>query len=185
LCLATSKKSLLISAIEYRDFEMPPDAKLPEDAIRDFRKWIASGAIDPRDGKAPSKPEAGKPGASAELWSLKPVVNPRPPEPDGSGWARSEVDRFVLAKLQEQNLKPVSDAALAALLRRTTIDLIGLPPTLEMQHTFRDAARDDLPGAMRLLVDELLASPQLASGGVGTGWTRSGMPSPPATVATA
>ena len=153
------KKSLLISAIEYRDFEMPPDAKLPNDTIRDFRKWIASGAIDPRDGKAPTKPETAEPKASAELWSLKPVGNPNVPKL-GSGWARSDVDRFVLAKLHEQNLKPVSDADLDALLRRTTIDLIGLPPTLEVQHTFREAARDDLPEAMQLLVDELLASPQ-------------------------
>lgn len=43
-------KSLLISAIEYRDFEMPPDSKLPDDVIRDFKRWINAGTVDPRNG---------------------------------------------------------------------------------------------------------------------------------------
>lgn len=151
--------SLLISAIEYRDFEMPPDAKLPDDVIRDFKRWITSGAADPRNGQATTNPVASpKQTRSTDLWSLKPVTNPDPPTADD--WAAHDIDQFVWKRLSDEALKPVADAGTDAILRRTTLDLIGLPPSPEQQTKFRADASRDLDSAMRQTVEALLATPQ-------------------------
>lgn len=151
--------SLLISALEYRDFEMPPDAKLPDDVIRDFKRWIASGAADPRNGKAKTTPvEAAKQTQPIDLWSLKPVTNPEPPK--AGKWASTDIDRFISEKQSDEGLTPVADAGTDAILRRTTLDLLGLPPSPTQQTEFRAAASRDLDFAIRQLVDELLATPQ-------------------------
>ena len=153
------QESLLISAIEYRDFEMPPDAKLPDDVIRDFKRWVANGAVDPRKGKPAPSPittESKKP--ESDLWSLKPIAISEPPAV--TEWAISDIDRFVLRKMNDEGLEPVPDAGVDAILRRTTFDLIGLPPTVESLAAFRDAAGHGLNSALEQLVDELLASPQ-------------------------
>ena len=155
------KSSLLMSAIEYRDFEMPPDAKLPDSVIRDFRKWIQSGAADPRKGPGPASPSDNTATKTpVDLWSLQPVQAPEVPDSETDIWSGNDIDRFVLRRLTEHKLKPVNDAGIDTLLRRTTIDLTGLPPTIEQQRRFGDAAAADLNSAMEQLVDELLASPQ-------------------------
>jgi hypothetical protein len=74
-----------------------------------------------------------------------------------AGWPRTDVDRFVLAKLESANLKPVGDADRAALLRRVTFDLVGLPPTPEEVAAF---VADRSPDAFEKVVDRLLASPR-------------------------
>ena len=77
-------ESLLIAAIEYRDLEMPPDEKMPDEVIVAFRRWIALGAPDPRQRKsdADAKVEVPSPNSddASELWSLKPIAHPTPPE---------------------------------------------------------------------------------------------------------
>jgi hypothetical protein len=72
-------------------------------------------------------------------------------------WARSDIDRFVLAKLEAENLHPVADAAAIELVRRTSFQLVGLPPTETQIQQFQELP---IPQAMERLVDELLASPQ-------------------------
>jgi len=72
-------------------------------------------------------------------------------------WARSDIDRFVLAKLEAENLHPVADAAAMELVRRTSFQLVGLPPTETQIQQFQELP---IPQAMERLVDELLASPQ-------------------------
>ncbi len=150
-------ESLLIAAVEYRDLEMPPEGKLPEDVIADLRRWVGMGAPDPRvqEVAMPREPET-KPGAES-LWSLQPVERPEVPAVRGGDWARSDIDRFVLARLEQQELEPVADADPRRLLRRVYFDLVGLPPSPEDVRAF---AADPTPEHYRRIVDKLLKSPR-------------------------
>lgn len=149
-------KSLLIQAIEYRDIEMPPDGKLPDDVIRDFRRWVRMGAPDPRTGTMPVQASAADDASpAADLWSLEPVGDPEPPVLD-SDWPASTVDQFVHARHVERGLTPVADAESLVLLRRLCFDLTGLPPNAEQIAAIQ---ADASPEAFSTLIDELLASP--------------------------
>ncbi len=149
------RDSLLMRAIEYRDLEMPPDEKLPDNVIADFRRWIALGAPDPRTGK-PAATEQEQPRQPVDLWSFQPVVDPAVPAIQ-SDWPRTDVDRFVLTKLQQQNLTPNPDAEAAALIRRVYFDLIGLPPSPE---EVADFVADPSEEHLQSIVDRLLCSSQ-------------------------
>ncbi len=151
--------SLLLRAIAYNgDFhDMPPDGRLPAQTIADFRRWIELGAPDPRTALVPAAkaPEVVVPDP-AEHWAFKPVREHTPPQVKDESWPRDEIDRFVLARLDEAGLTPASDADPYTLLRRVYFDLTGLPPTPADTQAFVDDASDD---AYERVVDRLLASP--------------------------
>src|SRR4051794_40982759 len=88
-------------------------------------------------------------------WAFLPVKQPVVPTPRRSGWARNEIDNFVLAKLGDENLAPSPEADRATLIRRVTFDLTGLPPTRAEVDAF---ANDASPDAYEKVVDRLLAS---------------------------
>ncbi|MGP0067634.1 MAG: PSD1 and planctomycete cytochrome C domain-containing protein [Isosphaeraceae bacterium] len=140
---------------------MPPKGKLPASVVADFRRWIEMGAPDPRDGtgktSTASAPEAS-PNQGRDWWSLRPIARPKVPpiEPSMAGWARTPIDRFILARLAEKGLQPSRPADRRTLIRRLSFDLIGLPPTLAEIAAFLD---DQAPDAYERLVDRLLASP--------------------------
>ncbi|MEL7500547.1 MAG: DUF1549 domain-containing protein [Planctomycetota bacterium] len=150
------ENSLLIEAIRYDSFEMPPKEQLPESVISDFEKWVRMGAPDPREGPTLVKREIdfeeGK-----KHWSFQPLKISDAPSVKNQSWPRSDIDRYVLAKLESSSLKPVPDADRRTLARRLYFDLIGLPPTPEQLQTFLD---DESPSAVEDLVDQLLDSPQ-------------------------
>src|SRR5262249_31075634 len=79
-----------------------------------------------------------------------------PPAAHDDGWAKTAVDRYILAGLAAKGLKPAAAADKATLLRRVTIDLIGVPPTLAELDGF---LADESPQAFAKVVDRLLASP--------------------------
>ncbi|MFM1872157.1 MAG: hypothetical protein RL398_1579 [Planctomycetota bacterium] len=89
-------------------------------------------------------------------WAYRPLQRPDLPAVRDAGWARTEVDRFVLAGLEARGLKPAPEADRHTLLRRLTYDLTGLPPTAAEIEAF---VRDDSPEAYDKVVDRLLASP--------------------------
>ncbi len=91
-----------------------------------------------------------------EHWAFQPVgdVAPRGGKPDG--WARTEIDRYVLAKLAGQELEPSKPADRRTLIRRATFDLTGLPPTPEEVEAF---VNDSSGKAFEKVVDRLLALP--------------------------
>ncbi len=151
------KESLLINALRFEDFEMPPEEALPENVIADFEKWIKMGAPDPRDGLAKTARKGINFDKAREFWSFRPITAPQPPKVSGAEWARSDIDRFVLARMEAKDLKPVADAQPQALVRRLYFDLIGLPPTPAQVDEF---VADPSPEAFRALVDRLLDSPQ-------------------------
>jgi len=143
---------------------MPKDSPaLSDNEIATLRTWIKNGAALPDESEKP-------PALSAKLartyekeradhWAFQPLTHPQVPRMTGkgAGWATSDIDRFVLASLNEKEMTPVGDVGPEALIRRVTYDLIGLPPTpaavaaFRRHHSERDYAR---------LVDNLLASPQ-------------------------
>jgi hypothetical protein len=152
------EKSLLIKALQYTDDElkMPPKAKLPKQVIADFEQWIAMGAPDPRDTDN-TKTRTIDLEAGRKFWSFQlPHLHPVPAVKDVA-WVKNDIDRFVLAKLEEKQLQPVKLADRRTLIRRVYFDLIGLPPTPEQVEAF---VNDRRPEAFAELIDRLLASPR-------------------------
>src|SRR5262249_30666553 len=152
---------LLIQAIRYtnKDFKMPPNdagGKLPDAVIADFVTWVRMGAPDPRDA-APSVPKQYDPTKNKSWWAFQALKKPAPAQPEKSDWPRGEIDKYVLAGLQDKEIKPVADADKQTLIRRVYFDLIGLPPTPDQVDAFLN---DNSPGAYEKIVDQLLASPQ-------------------------
>src|SRR6185436_2227780 len=95
--------------------------------------------------------------AQRALWSIQPIHKPAVPAVSHGDWAKSDIDRFVLANLERAGLAPVGPASKLALIRRATLDLTGLPPTIEDIEAFQN---DDSADAFAKVVDRLLASPR-------------------------
>lgn len=153
-------ESKLIQAIRYKDrIKMPPAGRLAEDDIATLETWVRSGAVwghpSPRS-KEKSEPYVITPEARA-FWSFQPVKQPPVPSVKDRSWTKTPIDAFVLAKLESAGLKPVRFADKRTLIRRATLDLIGLPPTPEEVEAFE---KDSSPRAFEKVVDRLLASPQ-------------------------
>jgi hypothetical protein len=159
--------SILMQAVQYESFEMPPKGKLPDESIAILEQWIARGAAWPGATSHPVKPRSADRGFSDEdkaWWAFQPVQNPKPPTIEGDSWSRNEIDRFLLQQMTANGLTPAPEADRATLIRRVTFDLIGLPPTPEEVAQF---TADTQPDAYERLVDRLLASPQF-----GERWAR-------------
>ncbi len=150
------EKSLLIKAVRYTDenLQMPPkNKKLSLDHIADLEAWVKMGAPDPRTA-APSS--ARKTQLIAKHWAFQPVRQPAVPRTKNQRWAKTPVDAFILARLEEKKLSPSSVADKRTLIRRATFDLLGLPPTPQ---EVRDFIADSSLDAFARVVDRLLASP--------------------------
>ncbi len=91
------------------------------------------------------------------FWSFQPVRVVAPPAVRASGWPKSPIDHFILARLEQKDLGPAAAADRRTLLRRATFDLTGLPPTPEEADAF---LADESPEAFDKVVDRLLASPR-------------------------
>ena len=150
-------KSLLMEAVRYESYEMPPDEQLPANEIALLERWIKMGAPDPRESKAP-KPDPAK------LWALQPIIKPAVPKVRDAKWTRDDLDAFILRKLEEAGLSPNGDADRYTLLRRVTFDITGLPPTPAEIEAF---ISDKSNRAYEKVVDRLLDSP-----GFGDHWAR-------------
>ena len=140
---------------------MPAKADpLSDEAIAHIAAWIDAGA--PYD-----KPLLAKTGSGQNrdvvtekdrtFWSFQPLPPPHVPSVKNKAWARNDIDRFILARLEAKKLKPNPSLDRRQLIRRASFDLIGLPPTSEEMETF---VNDKAPDAYERLIDRLLASPQ-------------------------
>lgn len=89
-------------------------------------------------------------------WAFQPLTNPTPPSIAGDTWARTDIDRFVLAKMQGHALKPAPAAERRVWLRRAKFALVGLPPTPEELEAF---VQDTRPDACERVIDQWLNSP--------------------------
>jgi hypothetical protein len=159
------EQSKLIHALRYSDphLQMPPSGKLDDQIIADFEQWIAGGAPDPRvetvDGAGPKRRVVDEVELQKgrQWWAFQAVkVLPQPVSAHSSS-ARTKVDHFVYAKLQEKGLAPSAEADPRTLIRRAYIDLIGLKPTYEEVEAY---ASDASSNKYEALIDRLLAMPQ-------------------------
>ncbi len=151
--------SVLIEAVRFTrsDLEMPPHEQLSAADIQHLERWVQMGAPGPRDGKVhvvddPSDPVQGK-----EHWAFRPLGQSLPPEVSTTNWPRNAIDRFVLAQLENAELRPADDARPIDLLRRLSFQLTGVPPSRSLTEEFLSDSR---PAAVQRLVDRLLTSPQ-------------------------
>lgn len=154
-------ESLLWSAINHEDFVMPPRKKLSDREIADFKDWIEMGAPDPRKSKVETIKSTVTENDIKEgrkFWSfVRPKSTPVPKIEDQL-WAKNDIDCFVAAKLNSENIQPVGDADPNALLRRLTIDLTGLPPNPDQVEWFERKYAEDPDAAIGRVVDRLLES---------------------------
>jgi len=153
------EKSLLVKAIRHaeEELEMPPKTRLPDQQVSDFEDWIRDGAFDPRKAKAPvTGPYKVDFEVAKNFWAFQPVKKTQPPAVQNAAAAPTPIDRFLQAKREEKGLPTGKSAEKAALIRRATFDLIGLPPTPEEVDAF---VNDSAPSAFTKLIDRLLASP--------------------------
>ncbi|HKB36602.1 MAG TPA: PSD1 and planctomycete cytochrome C domain-containing protein [Gemmataceae bacterium] len=156
-----ARKSRLLMAIKQKhdELKMPPKKKLADDVIADFEKWIVMGAPDPRDTPARVTKNEIDIEKGRKFWSFQPPKKTAPPAVKDAAWARSDIDRFLLADLEAKGLKPVADADPRTLIRRLTLDLTGLPPSPEDVEAFVKEHGAKPQAALARAVDRLLASP--------------------------
>ena len=158
---ADPKSSLLVKAVSYSDpdLQMPPKKRLSAQEVGDLSLWIKMGAPDPRAEPAKSGVSVAKAydyNVLRKTWAFHTPTAPKIPEIRHPGRARSPIDRFILAKLDENHLIPAKPADKLTLIRRATFDLTGLPPAPEEIDAF---LQDHSPDAFARVVDRLLASP--------------------------
>lgn len=151
------RESLLYQAVSrtHARLKMPPSGILKDDEIRDLGEWIEQGAVWP---DAPVK--TGKrfriTADQRAFWSFQAIRAPSIPVPKNAAWARTPVDRFILARLEEKGLEPLPPADKRALIRRASFDLTGLPPAPgEVEAFVQDPSKD----AFVKVVEHLLQSP--------------------------
>lgn len=158
--LGKPDSSLLMEAVRYESFEMPPSKKLDDAQIEVLSKWIAMGAPWPGDdGKVALRTQGDVfSKEDREWWAFQPVVRQVPPEDvPQADWCRNEIDRFISVRHEKEQLAPAPEAERRALIRRVYFDLIGMPPSAEAIQNFEN---DPDPNAYEKLVDSLLARPE-------------------------
>jgi mono/diheme cytochrome c family protein len=151
--------SLLIKAIRqtHDRLKMPPGGKLKDEEISAIVDWVKAGAVWPVALLAPV-PAAGYmiTPEQRSFWAFQRVHKPAIPRVRNPRF-RSPIDALVLAKLEEKGLAPSPAADKRLLIRRATLDLIGLLPTPDEVDSF---LADHSPDAFAKVVDRLLASPR-------------------------
>lgn len=158
------EQSLLIKKVLLKDpkHRMPQSAPpLSSDEIAILTKWVKDGAAWPDETEKLPPLSASLRKTYTDLrahhWAFQPLSDPKAPAVADAAWPSNDIDRFVLAQLEQKNMKPVADADPVTLIRRVTYDLTGLPPTPTAVNAFRKhhSQRD-----YERLVDGLLRSPQ-------------------------
>jgi mono/diheme cytochrome c family protein len=160
------ERSLLIRAVRHEQglSKMPRAAdRLADAQIASLAEWITMGAPWPAAATAMAAPAPATTGerpldpALKAFWSFGPIEKPAVPQIQNSAWAKTDIDRFVLARLERQGMEPVAAADKRTLIRRATLDLTGLPATAEDIEAFEKDTSDE---AFANVVDRLLESPR-------------------------
>ncbi len=148
---ASSRLIQVVAGLD-ADTRMPPNGKpLTPAEVGRLRAWIDQGAKWP-DEKALANPTPVR----SRHWAYQPPRRLPPPRVARADWPRNPIDAFVLARLEKEHIAPAPEADRATLIRRVSLDLLGLPPTPEEVDAF---VADAQPDAYERLVDRLLASP--------------------------
>ena len=136
------EKSELIRRIISKDGDrqMPPPGSgksLTRSQVQLLTQWISQGA------------------EYQGHWAFQSIRRPEVPNADEGSWCRNEIDQFILARLRREGFKPSKEAPRETLIRRVTLDLTGLPPTIAEIDAFLS---DTTPNAYEKVVDRLLDS---------------------------
>jgi hypothetical protein len=153
-----SKESRLIHRIlgEGGEQRMPRGGEpLKPEQIALIRKWIDEGADWPNDDAATGRRAEGANGLPTHWAYFAPTQSPIPGVKNRA-WARTPIDNFILAELEKKGLTPSAEATKETLIRRLSLDLTGLPPTIKEINEF---VADKSPNAYEKLTERLLASP--------------------------
>jgi hypothetical protein len=152
---ANSRLIHLVAALD-KDDAMPPEGKaLSPEEVGLLRAWIDQGANWP-DGADVLDPRTE---AARRHWAFQPLRAVAEPKVHDTAWARTPIDRFILARLETAGLRPQGRASPRQLIRRATFDLVGLPPTPGEVREFAAAVERDQEGALTGLLERLLKSP--------------------------
>jgi len=153
------KFGLFDLVVENRSSFDHPAVSLDAETRSNLRGWIERGAPWPKPLKSakPQTMDAFVELAKREHWAFQSVTESKVPDATDAGWARSPIDRFILAGLDRAKLQPSPMADPRSLIRRIYYDLTGLPPTYESATEF---ATNPSWEAYEQIVDELLASPR-------------------------
>ncbi|PQO43469.1 PSD1 and planctomycete cytochrome C domain-containing protein [Blastopirellula marina] len=152
------QESLLIDAINWGDlYEMPPKTKMSDAEIATLTRWVQIGAPWPKE-DAPTfvKKAFDIDARKSAHWAWQPLSHPLPPKVTHADWPSDDIDRFILAKLEQNKIEPNAPADQRTWLRRVYFDLTGLPPKPADIDAF---LADQSPDAKAKVVDRLLASP--------------------------
>ncbi len=148
--------SLLVRKVsaENADDRMPPSDSGPALSAAEvavIRTWVKEGAPLPvgQGDEAPTRKRS-------DHWSFQPLVRPDPPSVANGQWPRNPIDPFILQELEQKKLSPAAEADRVTLVRRLSLDLLGLPPSPQEVDAF---VLDNRADALDRLVDRLLASP--------------------------
>jgi hypothetical protein len=178
-----ARASLLVMAVAktHATLEMPPEETLRPQQVAALARWIDAGApwpaappayksVNPSQSDEPIGNAWSDPrnpivqlfgGDRLDLWSLRPVVRPEVPPVKNAAWAKSDLDRFLLARMERDGVAPRPIADARTIARRLYFDLTGLPPTPEQAAAFAAAVESGgADAAVAALVNELLASPR-------------------------
>lgn len=157
------RDSVLLMAVNYDVYEMPPSGKLSAKEIATLTRWVKLGTpfdpADERDLTADVEASSKVPQVNEEtksFWSFQPVVTPSLPAVKQATWVANPIDAFILKRLEDNNFAPAAAASKEKLIRRAYYDLTGLPPSPEQVQAFVD---NNNPDAYSQLIDQLLASP--------------------------
>ncbi|MEQ9407442.1 MAG: DUF1549 domain-containing protein [Fuerstiella sp.] len=150
-------ESLLLEAVRYESFEMPPDKPLSAEEISHLETWISEGVAWPTlDGVSVRLTGAAFTDDERNFWSLKPLTNPQSPTVS-TDWGQNDIDHFVLVRLESAGIRPAPAADDRVLVRRLYFDLLGLPPSPDEVTEFLNSKA---PNRWSALVDQLLADPR-------------------------
>ena len=151
--------SRLIQAVRYSSgaISMPPAGKLRDHEIANLTEWVRMGAPWPDgDEEAVSSIAENDDSAGQAHWAWQPLAERPLPQVADLDWPQGEIDRFVLARLEDRGLTPVEPADRHTLLRRLSLDLTGLPLAPAQIRAFQAA---HWPEGLEAAVDYLLGSP--------------------------
>ena len=157
LVAGNPEASLLVQAIRFQhELKMPPTGALSQEQVDDLVRWVAEGAAWGDDAGPAVQPYVIR-DEHRSHWAFQPLSAAPVPSPVDAGSSANAIDRFLLAKLEEEGLQPSEPASKRALIRRLTYDLAGLPPTPAQMDGF---FADDSDEAYSTLVERLLDSPR-------------------------
>lgn len=143
--------SLLIEALRYESFEMPPDGELEKKTIAGIAKWIEGGATWPQGTVLKAGPKISD--EDRQWWCYQPIQDPSLPAVSTTHWPRGGIDHFIFAKLAENEIAPADRADMLTLVRRVHFAVTGLPPSKEVCDEARKPGFD-----YEAFVDRLLGS---------------------------